>query len=323
MSVERLRAYTARWGRDFMLAQGAGGNTSIKDGNTVSVKASGYRLSDAENRDIFVDVPLAAALAMLDGAPAFTDAAGRRASIETSLHAVMPHRIVAHLHMIPLLAIAVRSDAKERLAECLRHVKWAFIPYLKPGVAVAQAVQAVTGRGDTPDVIVLANHGVVFGGDDFEKVQALIDTVQAACALQTPSPLACDILPLQGIAARFGLELPRLSAAHHIAGSSSAQRFASAGSLYPDHVVFLGRGAGVIDGDELPLERGLFVVPGKGALLLPNLPDEAHEMAACLGEVVARIDPAASVRTLSHAEEDELIDWDAERYRRDMAHAAS
>jgi rhamnose utilization protein RhaD (predicted bifunctional aldolase and dehydrogenase) len=191
MSIAQLRTYSERWGSDFLLVQGAGGNTSFEQDGTLTIKASGFRLADACARDIFVDVPLERARAMADGGPAFADAGGRRASIETSLHAVLPQPVVSHLHMIPLIAIAVRADAEAVLGTLLDGIDWAMIPYLKPGAAVAQAVRALVAARGAPQVLVLANHGIVFAGASFEQVDALITEVQArlgSAPLAPPAP---------------------------------------------------------------------------------------------------------------------------------------
>ncbi|MEI9851619.1 MAG: class II aldolase/adducin family protein [Sphingomonas sp.] len=307
-------------GADFALAQGAGGNTSFKHGDLLTIKASGFRLGDAGERDIFVDVPVAAARAMADGGPAHADAGGRRASIETSLHAVLPQRAVAHLHMIPLLALAVRADAAEVLAARLAGLDWALVPYLKPGVAVAQAVRALVAARGAPGVVVLANHGIVFAGDGFEQVAALVDEVRARVDVAPRAVPAADPAGLAALAGRHALEPARVAAAHGAALDPAATGFATAGSLYPDHVVFLGRGAALLGAGEA--ESLLFLAPGKGALLAPGLSDEAHEMAACLAEVALRIDPGAPLSLLGREAEDELIHWDAELYRRALADEA-
>ncbi|MHA1190276.1 MAG: class II aldolase/adducin family protein, partial [Alphaproteobacteria bacterium] len=55
-----LKAVSARMGADPLLIQSAGGNTSVKDGQTMWIKASGTVLSDAASGDIFVPVDLPA-----------------------------------------------------------------------------------------------------------------------------------------------------------------------------------------------------------------------------------------------------------------------
>ena len=89
-----------RLGRDPLQVQGPGGNTSIKDGGTMWVKASGTWLSEARTGDIMVRVDaagMAAALAAEDPLardPAnflevHASPAGLRGSIETTMHAAI------------------------------------------------------------------------------------------------------------------------------------------------------------------------------------------------------------------------------------------
>src|SRR5512138_3710491 len=94
--LQSLRNVSARVGRDIRLVQGAGGNTSLKADGVLWVKASGAWLMEADQRDIFVPVDLPGALRALEQGiermPVADPAAKLRPSIETSLHALLPHR---------------------------------------------------------------------------------------------------------------------------------------------------------------------------------------------------------------------------------------
>ncbi len=54
--LKELRRMSARVGKNILLVQGAGGNSSVKHGDVLWVKASGTWLADAEDKDIFVPV---------------------------------------------------------------------------------------------------------------------------------------------------------------------------------------------------------------------------------------------------------------------------
>jgi len=54
-----------------------------------------------------------------------------RPSIETTLHAVMPQRVVVHVHCVETIAQACLSDASERLTAPLAGLDWAFVPYVR------------------------------------------------------------------------------------------------------------------------------------------------------------------------------------------------
>jgi rhamnose utilization protein RhaD (predicted bifunctional aldolase and dehydrogenase) len=58
--LRELGACAARLGLDPTLVQAAGGNTSLKHGGVLYVKASGIWMSDAANREIHVPLHLAA-----------------------------------------------------------------------------------------------------------------------------------------------------------------------------------------------------------------------------------------------------------------------
>lgn len=59
--LNELCRMSARVGRNILLVQGAGGNSSVKEDDVLWVKASGTWLADAEDKDIFVPVALSAA----------------------------------------------------------------------------------------------------------------------------------------------------------------------------------------------------------------------------------------------------------------------
>ena len=101
-SLAELAEFSAQLGGDPEQVQAAGGNTSLKEDGLLWVKASGLWLADALQRDILVPVELAA---VLDGIArdladpvsgavlAARNPAGLRPSIETTLHALLPHRV--------------------------------------------------------------------------------------------------------------------------------------------------------------------------------------------------------------------------------------
>ena len=62
---EQVKAFCAWIGKDPLLVQGAGGNVSWKDGDTLWVKASGTWLADATEKDIFVPVDLPYLLSLI------------------------------------------------------------------------------------------------------------------------------------------------------------------------------------------------------------------------------------------------------------------
>ena len=156
-----LIAFSARLGCDETLVQGGGGNTSLKSGNDFWVKASGTWLAQAETRDVFVRLPLARVRTLMAGAdaePALAALAGPdglRPSIETSLHALLPHAVVAHVHSVNAIAWAVRPDAEQALARALEGLSWAWVPYRRPGLPLTDAIRAAVLEDEGYDVDVI------------------------------------------------------------------------------------------------------------------------------------------------------------------------
>ena len=123
-----LARYSAELGRDPEQVQAAGGNTSLKERGILWVKASGMWLADALARDVFVPVALDPVLEAVaaDAADPVTGAVvaernahGLRPSIETTLHALLPHRVVVHTHSVRTIALAIREDGEAQVAERL------------------------------------------------------------------------------------------------------------------------------------------------------------------------------------------------------------
>ncbi|MDE3177381.1 MAG: class II aldolase [Pseudomonadota bacterium] len=332
--LAHLKRLSQRLGADPLRIQGPGGNTSIKERDTMWIKASGTELADAERREIFVAVDLAAMRAALDADDPKADQpaefartpGGLRPSIETSLHAVFPQRVVLHAHCVDTIALAIRADARARLAERLASQRHGFVRYAKPGATLAKAV-AVSG-GVEAGVVVLGNHGLIVAGDTVEAAQALFERVTAAVKA-TPAPFAA---PDMAELARRGGEAyappPADHPLHGVALSPYRCQAALRGSLYPDHVIFCGVGATALAGDEIADDlvarlgaAGLtappfLLVPGVGALIARAASAGALALSRCLGDVLARVPEGTELIYLTPAQNAELIDWDAEKYRR-------
>ncbi len=322
--LPRLKDLSQRLGADPLRIQGPGGNTSVKERDTMWIKASGTELADAERREIFVAVDLEALqAAMAAGDPRADQPAefarvhgGLRPSIETSLHAVFPQRVVVHAHCVDTLALAIRVDARERLAERLGGQRHGFTPYAKPGATLARAVAA--SGGVEAGVVVLGNHGLIVAGDTVEQAERLFDRVTAAL-VATPAPFAApDMAELARRGGRLYAPPPVDHPLHGVALSPYRCQAALRGSLYPDHVIFCGVGATALGAGEIAAAGGppFLLVPGVGALIARDASAGALALSRCLGDVLARVPQEAELIYLTPAENAELIDWDAEKYRR-------
>ncbi len=138
-------------GQDPRLVQPGGGNTSTKDGDTLLVKGSGTDLRTI-TRDGFTRLSLSR-LAGLRDAEAMSDAEmmrfmagcmmaeGPAPSVETPLHSLLPHRVIAHTHDVATMSLTnVRDAEAKRLVGELFAGRIVYVPYVRPGFPLARAV---------------------------------------------------------------------------------------------------------------------------------------------------------------------------------------
>ena len=342
-----LRRLSARIGRDPLQVQGPGGNTSLKGGGAMWVKASGTWLAEAETKDIMVPVRAAALAAELaaGGAPDAADFVppsrapnGLRPSIETALHAAMPQRVVLHTHCVATIALAIRKDGAGLLRNALADLNPIVLPYVMPGLPLAEALMAEAG----PDrrVAVLGNHGLIVAGDSLEEVETLLSDVSERLE-RIAAPVLERALLEETVESRDpgALSSPRYrpadaAALQAVARSPRHLALAVRGPFFPDHVVFLEPDLRIAEEGE-EVERAadrltrdgqapiLILLPGVGAAIRYDAAPAAEAMARCLGDVILRVPPEAPVRTLPPAEVAALLGWDAEKYRQALSAAPS
>jgi len=318
-----LLRYAATIGADPSLVQAAGGNVSLKRNGVLWVKASGTWLANAERQDIFVPVRLAPLLTAMqadaaeDTTPfvvADANTSGLRPSIETTLHGVLPHPVVVHVHCVETMAWAARADAPIVLAPLLAGLRWVFVPYVRPGVPLTRMILDVIQPGT--DVIVLGNHGLVVGGADTAAAGALV--AEVAGRLRRPARIAPppELPTLDRLARGLPYRPAEDAIAHGTGTDPDSFSVARRGSLYPDHVIFLGPGIVPVPPGAPPGRLApLLVAPGAGVLLHRDATAGAVALARCLADVCARLDPAEPIVALTAAQESELLGWDAEKYR--------
>lgn len=331
---QEVKAFCTAIGSNPLLVQGAGGNVSWKDGNVLWVKASGTWLAEAEFKDIFVPVSLKSlrnALETQDYSvkPEMTERSNLRPSIETLLHALMPHRIAVHLHAIEILAHLVRLNASQTLEELVgESCRWIYVDYCKPGADLAEAIfQGFKKRPDA-EVVFMGNHGVVIGGENIEDVSGILNMVisklqikpLAAIFENSASPHREDLFA-NGYVPSTDIEINALALEGHL-----LPRVNQDWALYPDHVVFLGPEANILRQDASTAE--IKKAASKHSPFIIVQEDQVYESLSatpaqkaqirCYYDVLARQTEQVQLKTLSAAQIAELLDWDAEKYRQDL-----
>lgn len=197
------RVYTSRLlGRDKSLVLHGGGNTSVKltekdlfgeARDLLYVKGSGWDLETIEPAG-FTPVALdyVKRLATLSALPdpqmvselaTHTMRAGAPApSVETILHATIPHKYVDHTHADAALSVSNAPDGEARIREIYGDLV-VVVPYLMPGFDLAMVCAREFAKHAGPKTIgmVLLSHGVFsFGADARESYERMIKLVTMA-----------------------------------------------------------------------------------------------------------------------------------------------
>jgi len=197
------RVYTSRLlGRDRSLVLHGGGNTSVKlreknlfgeEEDVLYVKGSGWDLETIEPAG-FTPVALGyvrklAGLARLSDPQMLNElnthmlrAGAPSPSVETILHAILPHKYVDHTHADAVLSVSNAPDGEKRIREIYGECV-VVIPYIMAGFDLAAycAREFPKQAGKSTVGMVLLSHGVFsFGPDARASYELMIELVSMA-----------------------------------------------------------------------------------------------------------------------------------------------
>src|SRR5665213_3595930 len=196
-----LRVYTSRLlGRDKRLVLHGGGNTSLKtrapdllgdEAEVLCVKGSGWDLGAIEPPGL--PAVRLGPLLKLRRREALSDEEMVRVqranlldpmapnpSVETLLHAFLPHAFVDHTHATSVLSIADQADGAERCAD-LYGRRMGLVPYIPPGFALAKKAVEIFEEDREVEGLVLMKHGIfTFGASARQAYERMIEMVTLA-----------------------------------------------------------------------------------------------------------------------------------------------
>ncbi|HLJ47363.1 MAG TPA: class II aldolase/adducin family protein [Bryobacteraceae bacterium] len=326
---DQVRELTARIGSDRSLTQASTGNISAKFDGELWIKRSGCWMSAALRDDIFIRLncdEVADCLRQgLDPSDFFAGA-----SLETAMHAVMRHRIVVHVHSVNAIAWAVRPDALSQIQARLAGLRWQWIPYLPSGLPLAVGIERAWKRRPDTDLFILANHGLVIGGENVESVHALLSDVQQRLEIPPRAAHPADHAALVSLADDSIWQLPDDEEIHSLATDAISQRIVSRGILYPCQAIFSGSEGletfRAIDRrcapDYCDSQRPFLFLDGYGVLVNQNAGAATVGMLAGLAQVARRLGVSVPIRYMTGTEVSSLSPEVANRYRK-LASAGS
>lgn len=320
-------------GMNSMHVQAAGGNTSIKLGRTMWIKASGQWLSDAGKQDVFT--PVDHATMRLDfeqghykDVSSYSDAKNKRPSIEASMHGMIAHRIVIHTHPVGIMPYLIQSDGKDKLSSHLSGLNWTWVDYARPGWPLTRRL--LDSATATANIFFLANHGLVVGANTCSEILSIFDEIERRVPQVSRASPAVDSEKLKAFVTS-GWRLPGSLEIHALGTDPITLSLLRQGVLYPDQVVFLGKHIPLLSPgqtaddvwnaaqcSDLGSVAPVIVIPGVGVLVKESISLAAEEMILAHARILQRIPLNSRITSLASADIDELVSWDAEKYRQQL-----
>jgi len=278
-----LRVYTTRLlGQDPKLVLHGGGNTSVKlrmsdlngeEVDVLCVKGSGWDMATIEpaglpavrleplkrlrRRNTLSDEEMVRVQRAN-----LIDPSAPNPSVETLLHAFLPHAFVDHTHSTAVLSLTDQPDG-ERLCEEVYGKRLGYVPYIMPGFALAVAAADAFERDRAVEGLILHKHGIfTFGANARESYERMIEHVTLAeerlkrsrkmlAVAKLPSRLAsrAEVAPIvrgacalrdekiEGAWTRMVLDFRANDAILNFVNGAELARYSQAGVVTPDHTI--------------------------------------------------------------------------------------
>lgn len=328
------------------LVQAGGGNSAFKiTPDRMAIKASGFQLADVtENtgyaivnpqivRDAFLNCKNLEDMTEEESKKILSDAfiEGAKPSIETFLHSISG-RYSLHTHPIVVNALTCRKNGDTIIKELFPDAL--MVPYATPGVSLAKAYfseykEYKKSHETEPKTVFLMNHGFMASADTAEEIMMLTENVTQ----KIETYLGVDYSAYHEI--RKVDELFDEGITWLVSDKNVIDTAVKLGGIWkhhfcPDCVVFLGKKTYVVSGNSIDksdfdrfVERNGYpaVVSYKGYLYIhAESVKKALETQSVLSfsAQVMSINQDVACRLLPESEMNFLLNWDAEKYRKNM-----
>jgi rhamnose utilization protein RhaD (predicted bifunctional aldolase and dehydrogenase)/NAD(P)-dependent dehydrogenase (short-subunit alcohol dehydrogenase family) len=279
-----LRVYTTRLlGRDPKLVLHGGGNTSVKTtmpdllGENVAVlcvKGSGSDMAAIEpaglpavRLDRLRKLRMRAALTDEDMVriqrESLLEPTAPNPSVESLLHAFLPHKFIDHTHANAILSIVDQPNG-EAICAGIYDARMSVVPYVMPGFALAKTAADIYEAKPDVEGLILHKHGIFTFGDSareaYERMIALVTLAeerlqknrkavfvtaqlpQAIAPANAVAPIlrgACSRKDekIEGAWRRMILDFRTGPAILNFVNGAQLDRYSQAGVVTPDHTI--------------------------------------------------------------------------------------
>ncbi len=214
--LKDLVALSRKYGADPSHIIAGGGNTSVKKGDRLWIKASGQALATI-GTDGFLELRMPEVLGILErkdwsenrderedqivrvllDARVNPPQPNMRPSVESTLHALMPQTFVLHTHGELANGITCSKQGEKAFASLPlpKKIRPVWIPYVDPGMPLAQTLAKALKRyedehGVCANCVFMGKHGVLTAADTAEEaedlMQACDDTIRGVIRKKAP-----------------------------------------------------------------------------------------------------------------------------------------
>lgn len=325
------------------IVQAGGGNSSFKISNEkMAIKASGFQLADVTDSDGYALVNpqiIREKFLVEENIDALTESdskivldlafiEGSRPSIETFLHAISG-RYTLHTHPIVVNVLTCRKGGMDVLKNLFPDAL--FVPYATPGIELAKAYfkayKQIVGRQDKVfDVVFLQNHGLVVSADTGEAV-----IKKTECILrEIEKYLNVDYEAYHRLTEIWTCFENKV--VWKVTDENILKVFEKKGRIWehafcPDCVVFLGKkmlvlsdGFGIDDVNRFFIQYGqpVMVIYQGNLYIVADSVKKAMETQSVMSfsAQVMDLNDGFEYNILSDQEQNFLLNWDAEKYRK-------
>jgi rhamnose utilization protein RhaD (predicted bifunctional aldolase and dehydrogenase)/NAD(P)-dependent dehydrogenase (short-subunit alcohol dehydrogenase family) len=184
-------------------------------------------------------------------------------SVETLLHAFVPHKFVDHTHSTAVLSLIDQPNGPQ-LCEEVYDGRMGMVPYIMPGFGLAKKAADIYDAAPNVQGLILHKHGIfTFGADAREAYERMVEMVtlaedrlkhgrkavfataqlpQRAAALAEVAPILRGATSLQdekveGAWRRLILDFRTGDAILNFVNGAEVRRYSQAGVITPDHTI--------------------------------------------------------------------------------------
>ncbi len=318
--------------------QGGGGNTSVKDGDVMYIKASGFRLKDIDETTAYVPMNLPVIRdfinSITDGDSRDLEAENKKVTAEATMHAegLAPLRpsvevgfhsvlkkYVVHTHSVYANLLTCSVTGKEEAAKLFASADYGYIfmPYIDPGLTLSVSMKkALDGyraeNGRDAEVIFMQNHGLVVNADTAERVMAIHEDANGRIAAHFNLTPVKEVVLEERKEGVYASKTPYIT--HYLENHKFDKVLLDEFPLYPDQLVYLNNVIAFAP-EKLKVEGGTVVY----ATNLKEATTLEETLFAYLFVLTTLRDKGYAVSTMSEKDVYFINHWEAEKYRRSLS----